>query len=172
MALLNLATEAGESMQKEISKNIQDLSEMLAQSSELLSLVQSRVVDMEMQREALKTLLEAAKFNKTLVNFVRLLTSNRRAVLLPEIISVFQHLEAEERGIISVQITSATKLETKQETELKNVLQQKFGKGIQTHSVIDTDILGGIIVKIGNQMIDGSIKTKLNSLKQSMDEAS
>jgi F-type H+-transporting ATPase subunit delta len=72
---------------------------------------------------------------------------------------------------VVAQITSAKPLIDTQIQEIKDELAKVLGKTIRIEAEVDPSLLGGLIVKAGSRMVDGSLKTKLNSLKQAMSEA-
>jgi F-type H+-transporting ATPase subunit delta len=69
------------------------------------------------------------------------------------------------------EIVSAQKLTAAQEKSIKSEMKKSYGKDVRINATIDPAILGGLIVKVGSRMVDGSLRTKLNSLKQAMNEA-
>ena len=104
----------------------------------------------------------------TTANFLGVLAENRRLNQLPVIIKSFRALAAAHRGESSAEVTSAHPLSAAQVTELKQQLRTRLGRDVSVDLSVDPSLLGGLVVKIGSQMIDSSIKTRLNSLAHAM----
>jgi F-type H+-transporting ATPase subunit delta len=84
------------------------------------------------------------------------------------VIAAFNTLAANHRGEATAQVTSAHALDKAQVDALKAQLKKKVGRDVAVELKTDPTILGGLIVKIGSQMIDSSIKTRLNTLATAM----
>jgi F-type H+-transporting ATPase subunit delta len=97
---------------------------------------------------------------------------NRRLFLLSDMISGFLSQLANKRGEMSADVTSAHALSDGQLQSLKSALKTATGRDVQINTKVDQSLLGGLVVKVGSRMIDSSLKTKLNSLKLAMKEAS
>lgn len=97
-------------------------------------------------------------------NLVRLLASNGRLAVLPEIAECFEALKAEHQGTIDVRVTAAFPLQPAQIQSLKGALKQKFGREIRITSEQDPDLIGGIRLRAGDMVIDGSVAGQLGRL--------
>jgi len=103
--------------------------------------------------------------------FLKLVARKKRAGLLPEIIDEFQVLLDEKRGIINVEITSAVKLSDEQSNELVKRLEVYTGKKIRASIAINESLIGGVSVKIGDTIFDGSISHQLQRFRQALTAA-
>ena len=83
-------------------------------------------------------------------------------------IRLFKRLAAENRGETTAEVVTARPLNDNQIAALKKQLRARAGREVAIETRIDPEILGGLIVKLGSQMIDSSIRTKLNRLAQAM----
>jgi F-type H+-transporting ATPase subunit delta len=83
-------------------------------------------------------------------------------------IRAFQMIAAAQRGEVTADVTSAHALSDEQIAALKDKLTARQGRTVKINSSVDPDLLGGLVVTIGSQRIDGSIRTRLNSLAQAM----
>ena len=108
------------------------------------------------------------KLSPLTTNFLGVLAANRRLAKLPAIISAFKAIAAAQRGEVSATVTSAHPLSATQLTALKNKLTAREGRTVMLTASVDPDLLGGLVVTIGSQRIDASIRTRLNSLAQAM----
>jgi F-type H+-transporting ATPase subunit delta len=114
--------------------------------------------------------LDKAGIGGLVGNFVKVAASNRRLFAVPEMIGAFRRLAAKRRGEVSAEVTSAEPLSDKHLADLKAALKASLGKDVTLEQKVDPSLIGGLIIKVGSRMIDGSLKTKLNSLKLAMKE--
>ena len=91
-----------------------------------------------------------------------------RAAEISKIIKAFRALAAQHRGEIAAEVTSAHPLTDEQVIELKHQLRQRVGREVSVDLSVDPSLLGGLVVRVGSQMIDSSIKTRLNTLAHAM----
>ena len=108
------------------------------------------------------------KLDPITANFLGVLARNRRLAQLGSVIRAFNTLAARHRGEITAEVTSAHPLDDGQVDAIKQNLRTRMGRDIAVDLSVDPAILGGLVVKIGSRMIDGSIRTKLNNLAQAM----
>lgn len=97
-------------------------------------------------------------------NLVRVLTANGRLSVLPEIAGLFEARRAAHQGTLDVQVTSAFDLLESQEQQLAKTLKRKFGREIRISSERDPELIGGIRVRAGDMVIDGSVSGQLGQL--------
>jgi F-type H+-transporting ATPase subunit delta len=148
------------------------ISSMLAASGDLTRLVRSPIYSAEDQGRAFAALLDKAGISGLVKNFVGLVIKNRRLFALPDMISAYSSILAHKRGEMTAQVTSAHALNDAQVESLKAALKSATGRDVRIDTKVDAGLLGGLIVKVGSRMIDSSLRTKLNSLKIAMKEAS
>jgi F-type H+-transporting ATPase subunit delta len=99
-------------------------------------------------------------------NLVRLLAAKGRLALLPQIAEAFQELLDEHRGIAHAQVTTAVALGDDERSALSRRLSELTGKQVQLQVREDPELLGGLVARIGDRLIDGSTRTKLIALKR------
>ena len=97
-------------------------------------------------------------------NFIKLLLENDRMLYLPEIASLFDKLKSEREGSIEVEITSAYAVDAAQQKKLTKALEQKLGKQVRLSTEKDPSLMGGIKIRAGDLVIDGSVKEKIARL--------
>ena len=97
-------------------------------------------------------------------NFIQLLIEYDRLPLLPEIFEQFETLKNEREGVVDAQITSAFALEGAQLASLVADLEKRFKRKINPRVSIDRDLIGGVRVVVGDAVIDGSVRGKLNAM--------
>jgi F-type H+-transporting ATPase subunit delta len=140
----------------------------LEQSPEFARLTRSPIVSRSDAAKAVAVAAEAIDVDDLTTNFLGVLAQNRRLAQLPAIIRAFRMLAASHRGETSAEVTSAHPLTDDQVDALKQQLRTRIGSDVAVDLSVDPSLLGGLVVKIGSQMIDSSIKTRLNSLAHAM----
>jgi F-type H+-transporting ATPase subunit delta len=144
-------------------------SEMLAAASaavgneDLQSVIRSPKVNLE-QLTGLMLALSADKASQMAKNFIKILVENNRLLVLPEICALFETLRAEAEKSLDVVVTSAYDLTDAQKQKVSTSLKNKMGREIKLTCETNKDLLGGIIIRAGDKVIDGSARTRLSEL--------
>ena len=97
-------------------------------------------------------------------NFVKLLAENGRLSVLPEIAAQFETLKASAEGVVEATITSAQQLTQAQIDDLVAGLKRKFNRAVNVSVAVDPSLIGGAVIAVGDQVIDGSIKGRLERM--------
>jgi F-type H+-transporting ATPase subunit delta len=97
-------------------------------------------------------------------NLVKLLVENKRLALLPEIVSRFEVLKAAQEGELSAHVTSAYELSDAQLASLVAKLEAKFGRKINATQSLDADLIGGVVIQVGDEVMDSSVRGGLEAL--------
>ncbi|HVY18608.1 MAG TPA: F0F1 ATP synthase subunit delta [Bauldia sp.] len=143
---------------------------LIDESADLKRLVRSPVFSSDEQLRAVDAVLGKSEIGGIVANFVKVAAGNRRLFAVPEIITAFKRLAARQRGEVAAEVTSAEPLSDAHVADLKAALKASLGKDVSLSTHVDPSLIGGLIVKVGSRMIDGSLRTKLNSLKLAMKE--
>jgi F-type H+-transporting ATPase subunit delta len=165
-ALFELARD--ERQLEAVGASLGALKQALAESDELRELTTSPLISREDALKAVKAAAEAMKLDAITANFLGVLAQNRRLGQLDNVIRAFNQLAARHRGETTAEVTSAHPLDDDQVAALKTNLKTRLGRDVAVDLNVDPALLGGLVVKIGSQMIDGSIRTKLNNLAHAM----
>lgn len=97
-------------------------------------------------------------------NLVRLLVANRRLAVLPRIAELYEQLRAEAEHVIDVEVISATPLDKAQQDKIASALGKRLGREVRLHCREDEEVLGGVIIRAGDLVIDGSVRGQLERL--------
>jgi F-type H+-transporting ATPase subunit delta len=151
-----------------VSRSLDALASALVDSKDFGELVQSPLVSREEAGKALAALATELALDPITSNFLGVLAKNGRKGELRSIIRAFRRLAAEHRGETTAEIVTAYPLKDDQVAALKSQLRTRAGRDVNLDTSVDPNILGGIVVKLGSQMIDSSIRTKLNRLASAM----
>ena len=153
-----------------VEADLNQIAVLIDGSPDLRRLIRSPVFSAEDQARAMGAILAKAGIAGVAANFVRVVAANRRLFALPAMVAAFRRLAANQRGEVSAEVTSAEPLSEKHLGELKAALRDRLGKDVTLAAKVDPSLIGGLIVKVGSRMVDGSLRTKLNSLKLAMKE--
>lgn len=153
-----------------LAQQVQDLGAALADSPDLRDLINSPIYTREQQTNAISALASKMGLSATLANTLQLMGKNRRLFVLPQLVTRLGDLIADERGEMTVDVTSAIALSDEQQKRLADTLSEKSGKKVKLKTRVDESLIGGMIVKMGSQMIDSSVRSKLASLQNAMKE--
>ncbi|NCO04361.1 MAG: F0F1 ATP synthase subunit delta [Alphaproteobacteria bacterium] len=151
-----------------IEKDLQEFAMMIAGSEDLKTFIKSPLISRLDQQEAITALSKKAKFQDITANFLALLAQNRRLSMIDSIIAAVTKDLAARRGEVAARVQTAFKLSPDQEKALQDALTKAVGKTVSVHLDVDESLIGGMVVTVGSQMIDDSIKRKLERLKIAM----
>lgn len=167
-ALFDLAQSAGEV--EAVETGLKSINQLVGDSADFARFLRSPVIQAEVKASAVDAILAKAKVNKTVANFVKVVAGHGRLFALQTMIGAFVELSAKARGEITADVTSATPLNAGQRAQLADTLKAKIGKTVTLTEHVDSSLIGGLVVKVGSQMIDSSLKTKLTAMKIAMKE--
>jgi F-type H+-transporting ATPase subunit delta len=151
-----------------VAASIAKLQAALAESADLGALIRNPVLSRQQAENAIEAVGHALAVDDTTSRFLGVVARNRRLAALAGMLSAFNQLLAQHRGEETAQVTSAHPLDEAQLGALKTRLRGRIGRDVAIETKVDPAILGGLVVQIGSQMIDGSIRTKLNTLAHAM----
>jgi F-type H+-transporting ATPase subunit delta len=101
-------------------------------------------------------------------NFVRILVDNQRLVLLPEIVAIFEALRAEAEKTVNAVVESAFELSAEQQEKIKSSLKARMGREIKLVCKVNKELLGGVVIRAGDKVIDGSARTRLGEMANAL----
>jgi F-type H+-transporting ATPase subunit delta len=167
-ALFDLSKEAGSL--KALEADAAALGEAFAASPDLSAMVASPVVAREDQARAMAAIAAKLGLSALTTNTIALMASKRRLFVLPQLVTDLQARIAAEKGEVTADVVSATKLTAAQAKKLAETLKAKVGKTVKLNATVDESLIGGLIVKLGSTMIDTSVKARLAALQNAMKE--
>jgi F-type H+-transporting ATPase subunit delta len=97
-------------------------------------------------------------------SFIRVLIENDRVQVLPEVTSLFESLKNEHEGVVEATIESAFPLEDAQRKEVIDGLERRFQRRVQPSVVVNHDLIGGVRIAVGDEVIDSSVRGRLTSM--------
>jgi F-type H+-transporting ATPase subunit delta len=165
-ALFDLASEAG--TVTAVEGDLDRLAEALDESAELRALIRNPEVSREQIGKVVGGMAHYLGLADLTRNFLGVLAENRRISDLPAMIRAFHAIAAAQRGEVTAEVASAHALTDEQLATLEQKLRAREGRTVKLRTRVDPDLLGGLVVTVGSKRIDGSIRTRLNSLAQAM----
>jgi F-type H+-transporting ATPase subunit delta len=123
------------------------------------------------QIRALSAVLQAVGITGLAANFLLLVARNRRLFAVRDMVRAYRALVARHKGEVAAEVITAVPLREDQLAALKEALKSVTKQEVQIDLKVDPAIIGGLIVKVGSRMVDSSLRTKLNAMKQAMKEA-
>jgi F-type H+-transporting ATPase subunit delta len=151
-----------------VGRSLEALGQALVDSKDFAELVESPLVSRQEAAKAMAAVATQLNIDPVTTNFLGVLARNGRKNQLRPVIRAFRRLASEHRGETVAEILTARPLNDDQITQLKSQLRTRAGRDVIIDASVDSSILGGIVVKLGSQRIDASIRTKLNRLASAM----
>jgi F-type H+-transporting ATPase subunit delta len=167
-ALFELAGEASDV--EGVEAGLDQVSALIDESADFRAFLRSPVIAAEQKQAAVEAMIGKGLASGLVANFLKLVAHNRRLFALSTMIAGFKEMAAAARGEIRAEVVSATALTDKQEAALSAEIKRKIGKSVTLDISVDASLIGGLIVKVGSQMIDSSLKTKLTAMRIAMKE--
>ena len=165
-ALFDLASEQGKVAA--VESDLDSLGAAISGSEDLAALIRNPQVSREAAAGTMDGIAKLLKLSPMTRNFLGVLAANRRLAALPEMVRAFASIAAATRGEVTAEVTSAHPLSATQLKALETKLKAREGKEVKVKASVDPALLGGLVVRIGSQQIDSSIRTRLNSLANAM----
>jgi len=164
-ALLTAAVEGN--FLDQIVREFEEIKEVLHNSRDLTHTLRSPVVNGDKKIKILEEVFKGSIGDQMFV-FLRLVTRKKRAGQLPEIIDEFQILLDERMGVVNAEIVSAVALSDEQSADLVARLESYTGKRVRTTMSTNEAFIGGVSVKIGDTIFDGTISHQLSKLREAL----
>ena len=165
-ALFDLASEAG--TVSAVESDLDNLEAALHESAELRALIRNPEISRQQIAKVVSGLAAAMGLSDLTKNFLGVLAENRRVAELPAMIRAFHTIAAAQRGEVTAEVASAHALTDAQIATLETRLRAREGRTVKLKTRVDPDLLGGLVVTVGSKRIDGSIRTRLNTIAQAM----
>ena len=153
-----------------LDQDIDALETAIGDSSDFRGLIHSPVYSRSDQGDAIAAIADKMGLSSTVANTLKLMATKRRLFVLPQLLAALRDLIADEKGEVTAEVRAATQLSAEQEEKLAATLKGSVGKDVKMKVTVDESLIGGLIVKVGSQMIDTSIASRLSALQNTMKE--
>lgn len=138
---------------------------LLESNHELKQALSDQSIDKDQRKKVLGELLES-KVSPHTLGLLGFVVEQGRARQLPQILSELSDLAAEARDAVVAEVTSAIALDETQKRSLADALSRATGKKVELKVIVDPQVLGGIVAKVGDTVIDGTVRRRLEQLKE------
>jgi F-type H+-transporting ATPase subunit delta len=165
-ALADVITSRNEVEQ--VSSELNGFVQLTRDNRELHEVFSSPAIALERKRGVLTELLSRLNYQQTTNNFLQLLLANYRLHHLAEILTSLAEELDKRRGVVSAEVVTARPLNDADRQVLLENLRVAIGREIRPQFSTDPEIIGGVVARVGSLIYDGSIKTRLNQMKQQL----
>ena len=165
-ALFAVSQEEGNSEAYRETLNI--LGDFLEKYPESMDALTNLLYPMELREKVMAQLISALQAHQFMANFLNLVVQKKRADILPDIATEFQALVDADQNVSRGTIISAAKISGDLQAKVQSTMENITGKKVILATEIDPAIIGGIVAKVGDLVMDGSIKTQLAGLNESI----
>jgi F-type H+-transporting ATPase subunit delta len=165
-ALLDIGREEGQ-VRRVLSEG-ERFAGLLDDAPVLREVLEASHINRRDKQAALEGTVSRAEFLPVTMNFLRLLVDKRRMNILPQILSELRRMVEELEGVERVEVVSAAPLPEAQREFLKSVLEKRTGKKIELEETLDPAVLGGMVVKVGSTVYDGTVRTQLVQMRENL----
>lgn len=162
-ALFEIASEQG--LVDQVDRELRQVVDLIARTPDLRRALEHQLVS-PAQKQGLVNVYFAGKVSQLTLNFLSVLVTKRREGFIAQIYEEYLGFANRARGIVEVEVRSATELSEANLKSLEGALARRLAKKIVMKSRIDPSLIGGVVVRVGDQLLDGSIRTRLLRLKE------
>ncbi len=165
-ALADVVMKTGET--GTVQAELKTWEEMISSNGDLQRALANPAIAHLNKEKVLESLIAKAKPSRLTANFLRVLLRNNRLIELGEINQKFASVIDERTGVIGAEVVSARELSDAERRELSDSIAKLTGKSVKANFVIDKEIIGGVVTRIGSTVYDNSVKTQLENLKKEL----
>jgi len=163
--------EVGEETQttSELYQELKQLVDILNENKDLYNFLKSPLIGREDKKNVMKNIFEN-QLSKNMNNFLKIVIDKDRMSTIGNIQESYKNLLNDKNNILEGTVITAVGLNEKEIKDLENNLSTKYNKNVTLTNVVDETILGGVLVKLGNEEIDGTVKTRLSKMKKQLSQ--
>jgi len=162
-ALFELAQEKG--LLDQVNRELDLVLQMIEADGYLRAFMNDAVISPSQKRAVLSRVLEG-KVSPLVLNFLYVVVQKRRESFLPAIYRAFQDLANEALGVVEVEVRSAVPLAEETARNLEAKLVARLGKRVKFRTQVAPELIGGLVVRVGDTLIDGSVRTRLRRMHE------
>ena len=160
-----------QNLEAAVTEDLKTYSEIFKTVPDLQEAFESPSVPREVKENLLDSLIKVHPTNPITHNFLKVLLQHNRITSFQQIYEGYLDAVNEHNGVVSAKISTALPLDSSELRALGERLSGATGKQVNTEPLTDAELLGGMVVQIGDTIFDGSIKTKLAKMKRRLAEA-
>ncbi len=153
---------------EEYNEVLQGLANLYETHPDVVDALTNPLYPMDVKENVMKGIVGSMKVDAIMGNFLNLLVKKQRAEILPEIAFAYKTMVDDAKNISHGNVISAIELSDALKGNVQTILEKLTGKKVELTTSVDPSIIGGIIAQVGDLVLDGSIKTQLAGLKDSI----
>ena len=153
---------------EEYNEVLQGVATLFTETPEVADALTNPLYPMDVKEKVMTDLVASIGVDAVMGNFLNLLVQKKRAEILPEIAVAYKTMVDEAKNISHGNVISAVELSDELKNNIQTVLEKLTGKKVELTTSVDPSIIGGMVAKVGDLVLDGSIKTQLAGLKDSI----
>ena len=163
--------EVGEETQttSELYQELKQLVDILNENKDLYNFLKSPLIGREDKKNVMKNIFEN-QLSKNMNNFLKIVIDKDRMSAIVNIQESYKNLLNDKNNILEGTVITAVVLNEKEIKDLEKNLSTKYNKNVTLTNVVDETILGGVLVKLGNEEIDGTVRTRLSNIKKQLSQ--
>ncbi|NLK94347.1 MAG: F0F1 ATP synthase subunit delta [Clostridiales bacterium] len=165
MALYEVAEEKGKV--EEYLKDLRSVCDLIDANKDFYEVIKHPQISTKKKKETFINIFKG-NIDQDLLSFLVILIEKNRILFLREKLNQMEQIYLEKNNTLKATVKTAVPLLDEEKEQLKLKLENQYNKKIILTSVIDKSILGGVYVRVGNDVIDGTVKSKLSELKDIM----
>lgn len=165
-ALFGLAQD--EHRHREVRAELEKLDSLFAGSDEMRAALLTPRHPADERKSALRAIASAASISPLVQNFLAYLVDQRRLIDLVGIIEAYGELADLAEGLVTAEITSASPLDDRRKDRLRRALSDRTGREVRLEVTVDENLIGGAVAKVGDLVFDGSLRTQLGQLRNTL----
>ncbi len=136
------------------------------QDAEIVAFLENPKVSLERKRDLLRRALGG--ITPAAMNLAYLLVAKKRLRMVPSLVAEYRHLVYAHKGIVEADVVTAIPITDQEEERIGRDLAAITGKTVMLAATVDAEIMGGLVVRVGDKLMDGSVRTRLQELRRSM----
>lgn len=164
-AMMELADR--QNLHDDINRDLYLLKDLVKSNGELTALIEHPLISSEDKKDVLEQILNG-EITESVLNLVRVLADGNRLLIMPLIADYYNAILSKKRNIDTAEVITALPIDETTLERVKQKLENLFQKKVNVKSLVDEAIIAGMVIKISDKVIDGSVKTKFDNMKKQL----
>lgn len=164
-SLLELAAETGSEVK--IGEELEGIGQVLTENRTFVLFLKDPSISGDERARMVRSIF-GGRLSPLLLNTLLVMNNHRRLRYLPELVDAYDALLDVKLGKVEVDVTVAAKLSAAELEEVRQLVNHALKKDAVVHQYVDESIIGGLVLKVGDRLIDGSVRTQLESLREKL----
>lgn len=165
-AAFSIGTENGKF--EEYNECLQAVADLYKANPDVVDALTNPLYPVDIRGKVMSGIVKSMDVDSVMSNFLNLLVEKKRAEILPEIAEEFKAMVDDAQNVSHGTVVSAVELSDDLQGKIQKTLEKLTGKKVELTTSVDPTIIGGMVAKVGDLVLDGSIKTQLAGLKESI----